>query len=228
MKTPDEIDDLLALDSLGLLGPDEARELAALLASDPALRIRARELRESASMFAFLPEQRQPRPELKQEILREIDRRIAAETPAASATRERQFFPWALAALFAIIAAVSVMRDVQRSREKEHLQLALLRPPSADSLATAQISWDEKSHTGRLVARRMEALAPDRCYQIWIIDPRRDEPVSGGVFTVRADGSVETEVKPAEPVSGAERFLISLEKAGGVKKAEGPFVLAGS
>lgn len=224
MRTPEEIEELLALESLGLLTPEESRELAALLAGDRDLRIRAQALGETASMLSFLPEQRAPRPEVKRNLMREIDRRLAAETPAARSN----VLPWAIAALFAVIAAVSVVRDVRRSHQEEKVQLALLRPPSADSLATAQISWDEKTHTGRLIARGMETLAPDRCYQIWIIDPKRDEPVSGGIFTVRADGSVETEVKPAEPVSGAERFLVSLEKAGGVKKAAGPFVLAGS
>lgn len=224
MRTPDEIEEMLALDALGLLTPEEGRELAALLAADGDLRIRAEALRETASMLAYLPESRAPRPGLKRAVMREIDLRIAAERPAGRGN----VLPWALAALFAIIAAVSVVRDVVHSRENGRVRIALLRPPGADSLATAQISWNEKTHTGRIVARRMDPLAPDRCYQIWIIDPRRDEPVSGGIFTVSADGSVEAEVKPAEPVGGAERFLISLEKAGGVPKAAGPFVLAGS
>ena len=53
----DEIEELLALDALGMLGPTEQRELAALLHDDPALAREAEEMQRTAELLASLPPQ---------------------------------------------------------------------------------------------------------------------------------------------------------------------------
>ena len=55
-------------------------------------------------------------------------------------------------------------------------------------------------------------------YQVWIYDAARDEryPVDGGIFDVPAGrDEVIVPVHPALPVSRAEAFAVTLERAGG-------------
>ena len=65
-------------------------------------------------------------------------------------------------------------------------------------------------------------------YQLWILDPKRDEiPVDGGVFDIPA-GS-ETAVIPirnALQVSKPAAFVITLEQPGGVVKSKQEVVVA--
>jgi len=69
--------------------------------------------------------------------------------------------------------------------------------------------------------------AADRDYQLWLVDPRYKNPVDGGVFHVANDGMLSVAFHPNTPVREAQAFAISLERKGGVTKAEGPIVLLG-
>ena len=71
-------------------------------------------------------------------------------------------------------------------------------------------------------------LAPDQDYQLWLIDPQYPIPVDGGVFTVDpATGEARVTFKADKPVKSVAKFAVSLERKGGVAKAEGPMVLLG-
>jgi len=87
--------------------------------------------------------------------------------------------------------------------------------------------WDPGQQAGLLSMEKLPALADTQDYQIWIVDPAYKNPVNGGVFHVAADGKVALAFKPDQPVTKAAAFAISLEKRGGVPKAEGPIVLLG-
>ena len=69
--------------------------------------------------------------------------------------------------------------------------------------------------------------ANDHDYQLWLVDPRYKNPVDGGVFHVANDGSLSVRFHPNTPVREARAFAVSLERKGGVTKAEGPIVLLG-
>ena len=70
--------------------------------------------------------------------------------------------------------------------------------------------------------------AKDKDYQLWVVDPKIANPVDAGVFSVDDKGAVHFHFKPKSSVSGVGTFAVSLEKKGGVPKAEGPMVLAGN
>ncbi len=99
----------------------------------------------------------------------------------------------------------------------------------ADNTKEAQVIavWDPEQQTGLLTVEKLPALPATQDYQIWIVDPAYPNPVNGGVFHVAADGQVALAFKPDQPVTQAAAFAISLEKKGGVPKAEGPIVLLG-
>jgi anti-sigma-K factor RskA len=47
------------------------------------------------------------------------------------------------------------------------------------------------------------------------------------VFHVSADGRIAVPFKPEQPITHAAAFAVSLEKKGGVTKAEGTIILLG-
>lgn len=87
--------------------------------------------------------------------------------------------------------------------------------------------WDPGQQAGLLTMEKLPAIADTQDYQIWVVDPAYKDPVNGGVFHVSANGKVTLAFKPDQPIAQAAAFAISLEKKGGVPKAEGTIVLLG-
>jgi len=102
--------------------------------------------------------------------------------------------------------------------------LASLLGNSPQALAVAV--WDPNAQEGILSVEKLPALAPDKDYQLWVIDPQYPIPVDGGVFTVDPEtGVARYAFKADKPVKTIAKFAVSLERKGGVPKAEGPMVL---
>ncbi len=95
--------------------------------------------------------------------------------------------------------------------------------PEARAIAV----WDPSQQSGLLTVEKLPAVAAEQDYQIWVIDPQYPIPVDGGVFKPDADGKAVLTFKGDKPVQKITAFAISLEKKGGVPKAEGPLVLLG-
>lgn len=95
--------------------------------------------------------------------------------------------------------------------------------PEAKAIAV----WDPEQQSGLLTVEKLPAIAAEQDYQIWVIDPQYPIPVDGGVFKPDASGRAVLTFKGDKPVKQASAFAISLEKKGGVPKAEGPLVLLG-
>lgn len=95
--------------------------------------------------------------------------------------------------------------------------------PEAKAIAV----WDPEQQSGLLTVEKLPAVAAEQDYQIWVIDPQYPIPVDGGVFKPDSTGHAVLTFKADKPVKQAAAFAISLEKRGGVPKAEGPLVLLG-
>lgn len=94
--------------------------------------------------------------------------------------------------------------------------------------AVAASVWDPAKQEGVLKVDKLPALAANQDYQLWIVDPQYPNPVDGGVFTVDPQtGAQKVSYKAKQPVSSVAAFAVTLERKGGVPKAEGPFVLLG-
>ena len=67
-----------------------------------------------------------------------------------------------------------------------------------------------------------------RQYQLWIVDPARDEiPVDGGVFDIPAGASaVVIPINAKLAVRNPAAFVITLEQPGGVVKSKQEVVVA--
>ena len=65
-------------------------------------------------------------------------------------------------------------------------------------------------------------------YQLWIVDPERDElPVDGGVFDItNGNGPSIIPIRNALPINKPVAFVITLEQPGGVVKSKQEVVVA--
>ena len=93
--------------------------------------------------------------------------------------------------------------------------------------ATAAVVWDPARQRGVLNSSNIPPNSADRDYQLWIIDSRFADPVDAGVFRVEKAGSARYVFTPKIRIESPAGFAVSLERRGGVAKAEGPIVLAG-
>lgn len=98
---------------------------------------------------------------------------------------------------------------------------------SPEALAIAV--WNPLKQEGILKVEKLPALAADKDYQLWVVDPQYPNPVDGGVFTVDpVTGEARVQFKSKQPIKSIAAFAVTLERKGGVPKAEGPFVLLGA
>jgi anti-sigma-K factor RskA len=104
--------------------------------------------------------------------------------------------------------------------------LASLLKNSPEAIAVAV--WNPEKQEGVLKVDKLPALAADKDYQLWVVDPQYPNPVDGGVFTVDPQtGAAKVKFTGRQPVAAVAAFAVTLERKGGVPKAEGPFVLLG-
>jgi hypothetical protein len=117
---------------------------------------------------------------------------------------------------------------LRRSEDLSRLKISALASLAGNTKEAQVIAvWDPAQQAGLLTLEKLPAIADTQDYQIWIVDPSYKDPVNGGVFHIVADGRITLAFKPDQPVTKATAFAISLEKKGGVPKAEGPIVLLG-
>ncbi len=118
--------------------------------------------------------------------------------------------------------------QLRRADDLSRLKVTALASLAGNTKEAQVIAvWNPEQQTGLLTMEKLPAIADTQDYQIWIVDPAYKDPVNGGVFHVGADGKIALGFKPDQPVKQAAAFAISLEKKGGVPKAEGPIVLLG-
>jgi len=126
-----------------------------------------------------------------------------------------------------ITAATEQLAALDRQL-KEEGDLAKLKIATLASLAgntpqaLAVAVWSPSKQEGVLTVDKLPAAASDRDYELWVIDPQKPRPVSGGVFAVGADGVARLQFRTEEPVNAVAKFAVSLEKKGGAAPHGGP------
>jgi anti-sigma-K factor RskA len=118
-------------------------------------------------------------------------------------------------------------RDLRaRVLESEDVRILFLSGQGPQPEARARVFWSEQAKRGVLLAGRLESLAGDRQYQLWVFD--EGKPVDAGVFDVDASGRAFYESKDLSAISRAENFAVTIEPRGGVPQPTGPIVLVGT
>ena len=83
--------------------------------------------------------------------------------------------------------------------------------------AVAVSLWDQDKQNGVLVVENLPVLAKGKDYQLWVIDPAINAPVSAGVFKVDAAGRMRLSFKPNQAVPSPGKFAVTEETEGGVQ-----------
>lgn len=104
--------------------------------------------------------------------------------------------------------------------------LASMLNNSPQALAVAV--WNPTNQQGVLKVEKLPALAADRDYQLWIVDPQYQDPVDAGTFIVDPKtGEARMQFKTKQPIRAIAAYAITQERKGGVAKSAGPFLLLG-
>lgn len=228
----EELEEQASLYAFGLLEKNEAADFERRLESDAELRAFVDQLDRAAAAIAHRAPERPLPTDLRARILAQAPSKKIVAFP-----RRVAWLPWTIAACLAI-ACVYLAADrsglknrIARLQQRDVLaqvQIASLtsKLKSAPD-ANAVVVWDEKKQRGILKVTELPRNEEDRDYQIWMVDPNYKNPVDAGVFHVSNGKSLRVPFQPSSPVREAKAFAISLERKGGVTKAEGPIVLLG-
>lgn len=228
----EELEEQASLYVLGLLEGAEAAHFEKQMQSDPARRALVDDLDEAAAAIAYDAPPRPLPPGLRARVLGRVSSGKTLAFP-----RRSGWLPWAIAACLALACSYLVADRVGLRNRVTTLEqrdfLAQIQIASLSSKlqsapdANAVVVWDEKKQRGVLKVTQLPRNDDDRDYQLWLVDPRYKNPIDGGVFHVAKKGMLRVGFHPTSPVRGAKGFAISLERKGGVTKAEGPIVLLG-
>ncbi len=236
------LEDLLATEATQGLSPAEAAELDALLAAFPEEDPDAFELAAAAVHLAVSAA---PEP-LPGRLAEKLHLTATVFTPASATPRparpqRREWLAWAGWAVAAGLAGVLLYTNWPKPQTREPTFVeqieTLRRDPTAKTFAdakqgvSASVVWSDAKKEGYLEVRGLAPNDPSReQYQLWIVDAGRTDkdhaqPVSGGVFDVKPDGTALVRVDPAIKVNSAAVFAITKEQAGGVTVSKGPMLL---
>ena len=87
--------------------------------------------------------------------------------------------------------------------------------------------WDKLRGHGVLLLEKMPRLQADQDYQLWVISAGQTEPVSAGVIAVDDKGAFKGAFKPASPVLGDAKLLLTVEKKGGAESPSSSKIFEG-
>lgn len=236
----EELQDSAALYVIGALDAAELAAFETSLRSNAELRALVAELSDAAAAVALTAPERRPSVQLKQKILRDI---AAEKTGGLTNTQvERRGggtgWAWAIAAMLMLLSGflfydrMQLRREIAQFRGIDPLMeanlVALAPANGAPAEARATVAWEPDRQTGVIRITGLPAAGQGKDYQLWAVDADHKDPVSAGLVHVDANGVARVRFKPEMEARHVKAFALSLEREGGVPKAEGPILLIGS
>jgi anti-sigma-K factor RskA len=240
----------------GALTQPESRAFKDELRANPELQKLVKQLRDSASALALAEPPVAPPPQLKDKILAKIAREPEAgkiiSLPVAAKNFPSLWLPWALAAGFAFLAVVQFLQaqslrqqtrslnsavaglstqvaDLQKKDTLSQMRITMLNSLLDNSPKAVAVSvWDNEKQSGVLVVQNLAPAPTGKDYQLWVINDKYPAPVNAGVFSVDEKGTVHFTFKPDMPMTSVDKYAVTVERKGGVPKAEGKVALLGS
>lgn len=120
------------------------------------------------------------------------------------------------------------LQSLQQRNALAQMQIATLQSTVDEfKQGVAVVVWDSEKHQGILKLDKMPPIAPDKDYQLWVVDPTKPKSVDAGVIKIDANGFARIDFKPVVDVTEAAKFAVSVESKGGVPENQGPIVLIG-
>jgi hypothetical protein len=151
---------------------------------------------------------------------------------------------WAVAAGLAIFLVAQSLTEPKTSASRASIELSrtlfLQQSPDVIHLPFAgtsgayastagEVQWSDQKQQGYLVLENLPANDPtQQQYQLWIVDPQRDEiPVDGGLFDVVSPTpeTVVIEIHAKLAIQRPKAFVITVEQPGGVVRSKQKIVV---
>ena len=217
-------EDLKEAYALGALPEDERLWFEGYLAEHPELQAEVADLASVANLLALAPQQHEPSPELRRNLLSSIEGATGAAPTERSplAARLRGLFgPGGLAAAAAIvIVAVGGLFawNAALRGENEDLQgeLQNRRTHELQGSGTARDVRGEVIEVGAegravLVAENLPSVPEDQVYEAWLMRGEDAEPA--GLFEPREEGTTAMPIEGS--LEGADAVAVTVEPSGG-------------
>lgn len=220
-------DDLKEAYALGALSADERREFEGYLAEHPELQAEVDDLGSIANLLALAPQEYEPSPELRRNLLGRIEETGATfpDAPprrAASSGRRRFFGPGGLAAAAVAAAAVvavvglflwnASLRDTNEDLrgELETRQTYEMEGSGPAESARAEVV-ELGDGRGVLVAENLPPAPEGEVYETWLLHGGVPEPA--GLFDSSNGGEAAAPIEGS--IRSADAVAVTLEPSGG-------------
>ena len=221
----ERFDDLKEAYVLGALGESERREFEGLLAAHPELQSEVDDLSSVANLLALAPQEHDPSPELRRNLLSSIgdapDATVAT-IPRRGTISRRFFGPGGFAAaVFAATAALAVVGlflwNASLRGEIEDLQGTL------DTRQTHELQGSGPAENARgevvevgddravLLAENLHPTPEGEVYEAWLM--RSGVPEPAGLFQPRNEGDAAMPIEGS--IKEAEAVAVTVEPSGG-------------
>jgi anti-sigma-K factor RskA len=169
----------------------------------------------------------------------------SAKYPKQSSTQIVSILPWlgwAAAACLIVMFNLPMQKEVTETplSVSQKLETLIASYPNTQRLAfdpaspsysevSGEVIWNDERQEGYMSLASLPVNNPTQNqYQLWIVDPERDElPVDGGVFDIPSGtGPSIIPIRNALPINKPVAFVITLEQPGGVVKSKQEVVVA--
>ena len=219
----ERFDDLKEAYALGALSEEERREVEDYLGTHSELRVEVDELRSVANLLALAPQDYEPSPKLRRDLLNRISSSPDATPAAEPSPRQgglwRLFGPGGLAAA-AVLALVTVgmfIWNAALQEEKQTLQGELQgrQTYALEGTGAAQGVQGEVVRLGDeravLVAEDLPSPPEGETYEAWIL--REDVPEPAGLFEPDDAGVAAAPIEGS--IEDADAVAVTVEPSGG-------------
>jgi len=221
----ERFDDLKEAYALDALSEEERQEVEDYLGTHPELRAEVDDLRSVANLLALAPQEYEPSPKLRRDLLNRISSSSPGATPAADPAPRRAglwrlFGPGGLAAA-AVLALVTVGMFVWNAalqEENQTLQGELQGQRTSYALEGTGAAQGVRGEVVRLGDERAMLVAEDlpsppegETYEAWIL--REDVPEPAGLFEPDDAGVAAAPIEGS--VEDADAVAVTVEPSGG-------------
>ena len=219
----DRFDDLKEAYALGALSEEERQEVEDYLGTHPELRAEVDDLRSVANLLALVPQEYEPSPELRRDLMNRIssspDATPAADPSSRRAGLWRLFGPGGLAAaaVLAFVAIGMFAWNASLQEENQALQGELQgqQTYALEGTGAAQEVRGEVVRLGDeravLVAEDLPSPSEGETYETWIL--REDVPEPAGLFEPDDAGVAAAPIEGS--LEGADAVAVTVEPSGG-------------
>jgi anti-sigma-K factor RskA len=219
----ERFDDLKEAYALGALSEEERQEVEDYLITHPELRAEVDDLRSVANLIALAPQEYEPSPKLRRDLMNRISSSPDATPAADPSPRQsglwRLFGPGGLAAA-AVLALVTIgmfawNASLQEENQTLQGELQGQQTYALEGTGAAQEVQGEIVRLGDeravLVAEDLPSPSEGETYETWIL--RDDVPEPAGLFEPDDAGVAAAPIEGS--IEGADAVAVTVEPSGG-------------